>query len=48
VKELDVIGTDNFALMDLEEPHALVDRLRLPAADRERIMHGNAMRLLKL
>ncbi len=43
-----VIGTDNFALMDLDEPNALVEQLNLPAADHERIMRGNALRLLKL
>jgi aminocarboxymuconate-semialdehyde decarboxylase len=43
-----VIGTDNFALMDVAEPHALVDRLTLSAADRESILRGNAARLFKL
>ncbi len=43
-----VIGTDNFARMDLEDPHALVESLNLPAAEQELIMSGNAKRLLKL
>jgi aminocarboxymuconate-semialdehyde decarboxylase len=41
-----VIGTDNFALMDVESPNGLVEQLNLPAADRERILRGNATRLL--
>jgi aminocarboxymuconate-semialdehyde decarboxylase len=43
-----VIGTDNFALMDVESPNGLVEQLKLPAADRERILKGNAARLLRL
>jgi aminocarboxymuconate-semialdehyde decarboxylase len=43
-----VIGTDNFAFMDVEQPNGLVEELRLPAADRERILRGNAARLLHL
>jgi len=43
-----VIGTDNYAVMDVDEPNALVERLGLPAADRERILRGNAARLLRL
>jgi aminocarboxymuconate-semialdehyde decarboxylase len=43
-----VIGTDNFATMDVEEPNALVERIQLPAADRDRILRGNAARLLRL
>ena len=43
-----VIGTDNFALMDVESPNGLVDQLNLPPADRERILKGNAARLLRL
>ena len=42
-----VIGTDNYAAMDTE-PNALVESLNLPAADRERILRGNAARLLGL
>lgn len=43
-----VIGTDNFAGMDVEYPNALVEELKLPAADLERILRGNAARLLQL
>ena len=43
-----VIGTDNFALMDVDEPHALVDHLDLPLPDRDRILRRNAERLFKL
>jgi aminocarboxymuconate-semialdehyde decarboxylase len=43
-----VIGSDNFAPMDVEFPNALVEGLRLPAANRERILRGNAARLFRL
>jgi aminocarboxymuconate-semialdehyde decarboxylase len=43
-----VIGTDYFARMDVEDTHALVQSLNLPAADEELIISGNAERLLKL
>jgi aminocarboxymuconate-semialdehyde decarboxylase len=43
-----VIGTDNFALMDVESPNGLVEQLNLPTADRERILKGNAARLLQI
>ena len=43
-----VIGTDNYAKMDVEQPNALVEQLELPAADRERILRGNAARLMRL
>ena len=43
-----VIGTDNYAKMDVEQPNALVDELKLPPADLERIMRGNAAKLLRL
>jgi predicted TIM-barrel fold metal-dependent hydrolase len=43
-----VIGTDNYAPMDVDQPNALVEQLKLPAADRERILRGNALRLLRL
>jgi aminocarboxymuconate-semialdehyde decarboxylase len=43
-----VIGTDNFAAMDVEQPNALVEELNLPAADRDRIFRGNAMKLFRL
>jgi aminocarboxymuconate-semialdehyde decarboxylase len=43
-----VIGTDNFALMDVEAPNGLVGQLKLSPADRELILKGNAARLLRL
>ena len=43
-----VIGTDNFAGMDVEYPNALVEELKLPAEDLNRILRGNAARLLQL
>lgn len=45
-----VIGTDGpgtFTFMDVE-PNALVEQLNLPATDRDRILRGNAARLLRL
>ena len=42
-----VIGTDNFQTMDVE-PTWLLHQIDLPAADRERILRGNAARLLRL
>ncbi len=41
-----VVGTDNFAAKDVEYPTAVLDQFKLPAADRERILKGNAKRLL--
>ena len=41
-----VIGTDNYAIMDVEYPNALVELLKLPAADLDLILRGNAKRLL--
>lgn len=43
-----VIGTDNYAKMDVEQPNALVEQLKLPAIDLERILRGNAKKLLRL
>ena len=43
-----VIGSDDFAGMSVEYPNALVDKLNLPAEDRDRILKGNAARLLRL
>ena len=43
-----VIGTDNYARMDVDQPNALVESLKLPAADCERMLRGNATRLLRL
>lgn len=43
-----VIGTDNYATMDVDQPNGLVEQLRLPEADSERIFRGNAARLFRL
>ena len=43
-----VVGTDNFAAKDVEYPTSVLDQFKLPAADRDRILKGNAMRLLHL
>jgi aminocarboxymuconate-semialdehyde decarboxylase len=43
-----VIGTDNYAKMDVDQPNELVQSLNLPAADLEKILRGNALKLLKL
>jgi predicted TIM-barrel fold metal-dependent hydrolase len=43
-----VVGTDNFAAKDVEYPSAVLDQFNLPAAERERILKGNARRLLHL
>jgi aminocarboxymuconate-semialdehyde decarboxylase len=43
-----VVGTDHFAAKDIDYPSAVMDQFNLPAADRDRILKGNAMRLLRL
>ena len=43
-----VVGTDHFAAKDIDYPSAVLDQFDLPAADRERILKGNAQRLLRL
>ena len=43
-----VVGTDNYAAMDVEYPNALVESINLPAKDLELILKGNASRLLKI
>jgi aminocarboxymuconate-semialdehyde decarboxylase len=43
-----VVGTDNFAAKDIEYPYAVLDQFNLPATDRDRILKGNAMRLLHI
>jgi aminocarboxymuconate-semialdehyde decarboxylase len=43
-----VVGTDSFNAKDIEYPSAVVDQFNFPAADRERILKGNAARLLHL
>jgi aminocarboxymuconate-semialdehyde decarboxylase len=43
-----VVGTDHFAAKDIDYPTSVLDQLKLPPADRERILQGNAKRLLHL
>jgi len=43
-----VVGTDNFAAKDIEYPSSVLDQFNLPTADRDRILKGNAMRLLHI
>jgi len=43
-----VIGSDGYAPMDVATPNALVEQLKLPAEDRQRILFGNAARLFKV
>jgi aminocarboxymuconate-semialdehyde decarboxylase len=43
-----VVGTDNFAAKYIEYPTAVLDQFDLPIADRDRILKGNALRLLQL
>jgi predicted TIM-barrel fold metal-dependent hydrolase len=43
-----VIGTDNYAAMDVGEPNQLVEQMKLSPEDREHIFRGNAARLFRL
>ena len=43
-----VIGTDNYAKMDVDQPNALVESLGLPQKDLDLILHGNAARLFRI
>jgi aminocarboxymuconate-semialdehyde decarboxylase len=43
-----VVGTDLFAAKDVQYPNNVLDQFNFPAADRERILRGNAARLLHL
>lgn len=43
-----VIGTDNYAIMDVKQPNAMVEALNLPAADRDCILRANAAKLFLL
>jgi len=43
-----VVGTDLYAAKDVEYPNAVLDQFNFPAADRDLILKGNAMRLLQL
>jgi aminocarboxymuconate-semialdehyde decarboxylase len=43
-----VVGTDIFAAKDVQYPNNVLDQFNLAAADRERVLKGNAARLLHL
>jgi aminocarboxymuconate-semialdehyde decarboxylase len=43
-----VVGTDIFAAQDVQYPSEVLDQFKLPAAERDRILKGNAIRLLHL
>jgi aminocarboxymuconate-semialdehyde decarboxylase len=43
-----VIGTDNYARMDVDQPNELTLSLNLPEADLQKILRGNAARLMKM
>jgi hypothetical protein len=43
-----VVGTDSFNAKDIEYPSAVIDQFNFNAADRDRILKGNAIRLLHL
>ena len=43
-----MVGTDEFAARDIDYPCAVVEQMNLPPADRDRILRGNAVRLLHL
>ncbi len=43
-----VLGTDIYYGMDEEHPIEFLDQVKLAAADRDRIVGGNAARLLRL
>jgi aminocarboxymuconate-semialdehyde decarboxylase len=43
-----VVGTDLYAARDIEYPNAMLDQFDLADADLDRILRGNAARLLKL
>ena len=43
-----VVGTDSFNAKDIEYPSAVIEQFNFPAVDRDRILKGNAMRLLRL
>ena len=43
-----VIGTDNYAKMDVDQPNELTLSLNLPEADLQKILRGNAAKLLRI
>jgi predicted TIM-barrel fold metal-dependent hydrolase len=42
-----VIGSDNYAKMEVDQPNALVGQVGLPPDDLMRIMRGNAAKLFR-
>jgi aminocarboxymuconate-semialdehyde decarboxylase len=42
-----VIGSDNYAKMDVDQPNALVEQIGLPPEDLRRVMRGNAAKLFR-
>ena len=47
-KDRIVVGTDIFAARDVEYPSLVLDQFNYPAAERDAILKGNAMKLLHL
>ncbi len=43
-----VVGTDHYAAVDVEYPAAVLDQFNLSPADRQRILQGNAKRLMHM
>ncbi len=43
-----VVGTDIFAAQDVQYPGEVLDQFKFPAAERDRILKGNAIKLLHL
>jgi aminocarboxymuconate-semialdehyde decarboxylase len=43
-----VVGTDIFAAKDVQYPNDVLDQFDFPSAERDRILKGNAQRLLHL
>ncbi len=43
-----VVGTDDFARMNVERPTEFIEQINFPAPDRDRMLRGNAARLFRL
>ncbi len=43
-----VIGTDVYAVMNVDQPNAMVEQLNLPASDLDLVLRTNAKRLLRM
>jgi predicted TIM-barrel fold metal-dependent hydrolase len=43
-----VVGTDIFAAQDVQYPTEVLDQFKLPVAERDRILKGNAIKLFHL